>query len=843
MVTVAELQVVVGADTKGFDAGVQHVEQATKGLGASLTSGIGMGIGFGAVSTAIGLLGDAFAAAKGSIIDLNSSLEQSKIAFTTMLGGAQQADAFLQQLQTFAAQTPFEFPDLVTASKRMLAFGFESKQVVPLLTAVGDAVAAVGGGAETIDGVTTALGQMQAKGKVSAEEMGQLAERGIPAWDMLAKKLGTDIPTAMDMVSKGAVKAGTFIEAFQEGVGERFGGMMEKQAQTFAGAMSTISDSLQMALARGFKPLFDAVSAGAVALSRFVQSDAFNAWADGVATAIADVSAGLQLLGSTLLPTITDAWNTVLQVFGRDWSPDASIDPMINALGMLATFLRDVVVPAVGEVARFIVGQFTIVADWFAENMPLIQKTVEVVLAAIAALWDRYGDEIVAVLRAAWVIISTIWETGLKNLLDLLKLGMQLVTGDWQGAWDTLGDILTRTWQAYGTIIQAAWDAIFVIVDTETDGLLTKMSDAMTKLGEVVAAGWANVQTITGNGFTTGGSGIIAITASGWEAVIAETRRELGAPLQDAVAAGFDAVADYIAGLARSGSALLSAATEVGAGIVGALRDGIASALDGFWSWLKTNFTDKIPEYIRDLLGIKSPSTVMYDIGVQMMEGLKRGMESRLPSVREIVAGAVGDIGEKGDSGGKVRSYIISAASERGIDPRAALAVARHEGGEDDYMQVGKFATGWSFWPFQLHYGGKGYEYFGTTAGMGNDFTRRTDWQPGDWHAWADSIDFALDHAARHGWSAWYGRGPAGIGAWEGIPGHAEGGVFTRPHLAWIAENGPEAVVPLGRAGGHLSEQSVRIDVAVGGRLAEEIYVTGRDLAIRRGRAPTAGAA
>lgn len=29
------------------------------------------------------------------------------------------------------------------------------------------------------------------------------------------------------------------------------------------------------------------------------------------------------------------------------------------------------------------------------------------------------------------------------------------------------------------------------------------------------------------------------------------------------------------------------------------------------------------------------------------------------------------------------------------------------------------------------------------------------------------------------------------------IPGHAAGGIFTRPHLAWIAEKGPEAVIPL----------------------------------------------
>ena len=44
---------------------------------------------------------------------------------------------------------------------------------------------------------------MQAKGKVSAEEMLQLAEAGVPAWEMLANKIGTDIPTAMDKPAKG----------------------------------------------------------------------------------------------------------------------------------------------------------------------------------------------------------------------------------------------------------------------------------------------------------------------------------------------------------------------------------------------------------------------------------------------------------------------------------------------------------------------------------------------------------------------------------------------------------------------------------------------------------------
>ena len=34
-------------------------------------------------------------------------------------------------------------------------------------------------------------------------------------------------------------------------------------------------------------------------------------------------------------------------------------------------------------------------------------------------------------------------------------------------------------------------------------------------------------------------------------------------------------------------------------------------------------------------------------------------------------------------------------------------------------------------------------------------------------------------------------------GAAAGIGGHAEGGIFDRPHVAWFAEDGPEAAIPL----------------------------------------------
>ena len=106
---------------------------------------------------------------------------------------------------------------------------------------------------------------------------------------------------------------------------------------------------------------------------------------------------------------------------------------------------------------------------------------------------------------------------------------------------------------------------------------------------------------------------------------------------------------------------------------------------------------------------------------------------------------------------------------KRGINGDTTIKVARSEGGVDQYCKVGVFSTGWSFWPFQLHYGGAGYEHYGTVAGMGNGFTKLTGWQPETDPPWRDSIRYALNRAKTGGWSSWYGAAAVGIGQWEGI--------------------------------------------------------------------------
>lgn len=245
-------------------------------------------------------LAGATAAAGTFALRTASAAETTEISFTTMLGSEEAALSMMEELADFAAHTPFELSGLQTATRQLLAYGFTAEDVIPMLTAVGDATAALGTGQAGIESVTRALGQMQTRGKVSAEEMLQLTEAGIPAWEYLARAIGTDTAGAMDAVSKGAVSASEGIDAIVSGMENDFGGMMEEQSRTVEGLFSNLSDAIE-------QPLM-----------KLRESDAYERFADS----LADVVDSAGPFVESLLPHMESGLDAVSGVL------DAATDAM-----------------------------------------------------------------------------------------------------------------------------------------------------------------------------------------------------------------------------------------------------------------------------------------------------------------------------------------------------------------------------------------------------------------------------------------------------------------------------------------------------------------------------------
>lgn len=304
------------ASIKNVGDAADREDRKVSKFGSTIRSSLGIAVtaGAGAAVAGVGLLGGAVAVAGFRFNDLR---QRAGIAFETMLGSAGKADVFLKDLQKFAASTPFEFPELIQTSQQLLAMGFSAKKVVPTLTAIGDATAALGGSPEVMKSITRALGQMQAKGKASAEEFLQLSEAGVGAWQMLADKIGTSVPEAMAQVSKGAVSSGVAIAAITEGMEKRFGGMMAKQSKTFSGLLSTVKDTFTQLSGTVMAPFFDFATKGLQRIVDYTSRPEFTAgvkrFADELATRVGTAVAWLREF-------FVRHWGSIESIISTTWA-------------------------------------------------------------------------------------------------------------------------------------------------------------------------------------------------------------------------------------------------------------------------------------------------------------------------------------------------------------------------------------------------------------------------------------------------------------------------------------------------------------------------------------------
>ncbi|MGO7779488.1 phage tail length tape measure family protein [Rhizobium ruizarguesonis] len=147
---------------------------------------------------------------------------------------------------------------------------------------------------------------------------------------------------------------------------------------------------------------------------------------------------------------------------------------------------------------------------------------------------------------------------------------------------------------------------------------------------------------------------------------------------------------------------------------------------------------------------------------------------------------------------GDIASYISQAAAKRGIDTDIALRVAKSEGGLSSWNMQSLYKKNGvqepSFGPFQLYKGG----------GLGNDFMRKTGLDPALAQNGPAGVDFALDHASKNGWGAWYGAGKAGIGNFEGIGGASKSAADAVNKLATSAGSATQGLGTLGNGLGQI---------------------------------------
>lgn len=149
-------------DLKGVKGAAQETASSLRATAAS----------FGAMAAAVASASFAQKAFNAAV-DYDSAVR----ALATVANGAEDLQMQLARLREIAKAPGLGFSEAIIGSVRLQSAGLSAQLAEKSLREFANAVAASGGGKEQLDGITVALAQIAGKGKVTAEEINQIAER------------------------------------------------------------------------------------------------------------------------------------------------------------------------------------------------------------------------------------------------------------------------------------------------------------------------------------------------------------------------------------------------------------------------------------------------------------------------------------------------------------------------------------------------------------------------------------------------------------------------------------------------------------------------------------------
>ena len=202
---------------------------------------------FNGVAAAAGKLAVAFGALQAFkfVFAKTAELESQTRSLEVLTGSAEKAGQIIKELQQLGAVTPFTSTELIDSAKRLQAFGVETEKVVETTRRLADVSGATGA---ELQGLVTAYGQVQAKGRLQGEELLQFQERGVALQQELRKMYGLSGEEFQKALSKGRIGA----EAVEVAVirltnaGGKYANGAIAQSDTLAGKWSTLTDGVEM---------------------------------------------------------------------------------------------------------------------------------------------------------------------------------------------------------------------------------------------------------------------------------------------------------------------------------------------------------------------------------------------------------------------------------------------------------------------------------------------------------------------------------------------------------------------------------------------------------------------
>lgn len=272
----------------------------------------------------------------------------------------------------------------------------------------------------------------------------------------------------------------------------------------------------------------------------------------------------------------------------------AILQPLGDAFGNLFTAISDSA-PMVIETLRSMWG---FLVQTFQTMLPTIIENLTGTVNTIAEIWRTHGDTIMAVISAAWQAIVIVIMGALTFISGIIQVAVLLI--------QTIMD-------GFSLMLQGRWDELWLYL--------------LTQLQEIFAVILETIETVMNTALDIFGTNLEAVRA-----VWSNNLNMLVTIVTDV----FNRIVAFIRGM-------VGTFRQMAVELVEGFKSSFNSAWRNMLDWVMT-MIGQLPDAVKSILGISSPSKVFAEIGLNVMRGFGEGINQGAGIPAMAMSGAVSSV-------------------------------------------------------------------------------------------------------------------------------------------------------------------------------------------------------
>lgn len=492
----------IGRDLDALDNKASAVSRGFSGLQSAVGTGLKVAAGVGIAG--ITAIGAGFGAAVAGGVQLNSTLENVEAQLLAFTKDGDVAKQILEDIRIEAAKTPFAFQEMAAATASLLPAAKQSGAELMDLVKMGEILAA-SNPAQGLEGAAFSLREALSgdftsiieRFNLPRQRLNQLKEEGVPALEAVTiamREMGLDADLVsnlagtmtgrwstfldtidtlkatlaqpvFDFLSNGLVQIQGLLDAnmprlqeFATVIGERLAGALQSAVTFFEtfydvlGNSDSVIEGIKWGLIDAFGEDTPWVQGVYNALSLFQDFiDQLTLFFAPIANLITqflswqDVLAAVGIvIAAMVIPALAAFVAAAAPVIAVGAALIAGVALLRNAWESNFGGIQEITQAVMGRVSEFIQERFGRLLAWWDENLPRIQQVTQMVIDAVQNLWNGEGGAIVRLVSALFETMLNYISLTMDTILDVVQVVLQLLTGDFEGAEETIGRIWSR---------------------------------------------------------------------------------------------------------------------------------------------------------------------------------------------------------------------------------------------------------------------------------------------------------------------------------------------------------------------------------------------------------------